>query len=90
MLYPLNKYLVVEPIEEEKTVSGVIIPEEASVDNSVFKLVRVLEPHDDSRLKRDMCVLVPTHMIEEANFFGKRYYLVTENNVMGIYIEEGT
>jgi len=88
MLYPLNKYLVVEPLEEEKITSGVIIPEEISINDSSFKLVKILESHIDSKIENGTQVLVPSHMIEEASFFGKTYYLVTENNVMGIYIEE--
>tara|TARA_Y100000296_G_C5007220_1_gene173213 strand:+ start:260 stop:526 length:267 start_codon:yes stop_codon:yes gene_type:complete len=87
MLYPLNKYLVVEPLEEEKTISGVIIPEEVNIDSSAFKLVKILEPNTESRLESGMRILVPTHMIEEASFFGEQYYLVTENHVVGFYEE---
>jgi len=87
MLFPLNRYLVVEPLEEEKTTSGVIIPEDVSIESTAFKLVKILEPHLDSGLKAGMKVLVPTHMIEEATFFGKTYYLVLENHVMG-FVEE--
>ena len=85
MLYPLNKYLVVEPIEEVKKQSGVLVPEGVDVDTSVFKLVKIVQPNLDSRLNPGMRVLVPTHMIEEACFFGEQYYLVTENHVVGFY-----
>ena len=88
MLYPLNKYLVVEPIEETKTISGVLVPENVNIDTSTFKLVKILEPHTASQLSSDMKILVPTHMIEEATFSGKTYYLVTENNVVGFYSEQ--
>ena len=88
MLYPLNKYLVVEPIEETKTNSGVLVPEGASVDTNAFKLVKILEPHITSQLRSGMRILVPSHMIEEAVFFGKTYYLITENNVVGFYVEQ--
>jgi len=88
VLYPLNKYLVVEPIEETKTISGVLVPESVNIDTSAFKLVKILEPHTASQLTSDMKILVPTHMIEEATFSGKTYYLVTENNVVGFYSEQ--
>ena len=88
MLYPLNRYLVVEPIEEIKTSTGVLVPENINIDTSAFKLVKVLEPHAASQLHRGMRVLVPSHMVEEATFSGKTYYLVTENNVVGIYSEQ--
>ena len=87
MLYPLNKYLVVEPIEEVKKQSGVLVPEGVDVETSVFKLVKIVQPNIDSRLNPGMRILVPTHMIEEASFFGEQYYLVTENHVVGFYEE---
>ena len=85
MLFPLNKYLVVELVEEVKKQSGVLVPEGVSVDTSAFKLVKIVQPNMDSRLRVGMSVLVPTHMIEEASFFGEQYYLVTENHVVGFY-----
>ena len=87
MLFPLNRHLVVEPLEEESTTSGVIIPEDVKIESSAYKLAKVLEVHLDSRLEVGMKVLVPAHMIEEASFFGKTYYLVLENHVMG-YVGE--
>lgn len=88
MLYPLNKYLVVKPIDEVKKQSGILVPEGAVVDNSTFKLVQVIQPNLDSKLNIGMLILVPTHMIEEASFFGEQYYLVTENHVVGFYEEK--
>ena len=88
MLYPLNKYLVVEPLEEAKTNSGVLVPENVDIVNSAFKLVKVLEPTSTSVLRRGMKIAVHSHMIEEATFSGKTYYLVTENNVVGFYSEQ--
>ena len=88
MLYPLNKYLVVEPIEEVKKQSGVLVPAGVDVDTSTFKLVKVTQPNVDSKLNIGMKILVPTHMIEEASFFGEQYYLVTENHVVGFYKEK--
>mgnify|MGYP003651554141 CR=1 FL=1 len=87
MLYPLNKYLVVAPIEEVKKQSGVLIPDNVNIDNSVFKLVEVIQPSVGSELIAGMKILVPSHIIEEASFFGEVYYLVTENHVVGFYEE---
>ena len=88
MLYPLNKYLVVEPVQEIKTETGVLIPENISIDTSAFKLVKIIGLHSMSELSAGMKILVPSHMVEEATFSGKTYYLVTENNVVGIYSEQ--
>ena len=87
MLYPLNKYLVIKPMEEEKTNTGVLVPDGFKIDNENFKLVEIIEPNIDSKLKTGMRVLVPSHLVEEASFFGEQYYLVTENHVVGFYEE---
>ena len=88
MLYPLNKYLVVEPIECDKPEATVILPDDFSLNEEKFKLVKIIEPNVDSRLRVGMRVVVPSHMVEEATFFNKTYYLVTENHVVGFYEEE--
>jgi co-chaperonin GroES (HSP10) len=87
MLYPLNRYLVVEPIEERKTNTGVLVPEDYAVA-SAFKLAEVLQVHEASKLEKGMRIVVPSHMVEEVVFSGETYYLVTENNVVGIHIEK--
>jgi len=83
MLYPLGKYLVVEPLDEAKTSSGVLIPGDVNIESNAYKLVKIIEPNIDSKLKGGMRVIVPTHIIEEVAFFGETYYLVTENNIVG-------
>ena len=85
MLWPLNKHLVVEPVEEVKTETGVLVPDDARVDKNPYKLVEIIEVHEDSSLKKGCCVIVPTHMVEEVSFFGKTHYLVLENHVVGFY-----
>jgi len=88
MLKPLNKYLVVDPIEEHITSSGVIssgviIPDDVKIEDSTYKAVTLLTASVNSKLIRGSKLLVPTHMIEEVAFLGKKYYLVLENCVMG-------
>ena len=83
MLHPLNRYLVVEPIEKLKKKSGILVPEGLDIDNTAFKLVKVIMPHVDSSLVTNMKILVPSHMVEQADFFGETHYLVLENHVVG-------
>ncbi len=85
MLYPLNKHLVVEPIDEEKKSSGVLVPDDVRVDESSYKLVRLLRAHSDSSLYPGAKLVVPTHMLEEVEFLGNVYYLVLENYVVGFF-----
>ena len=83
MLKPLNKYLVVDPIEEHIRDSGVIIPDDAKIGDSIYKTAILLTTNANSKLSCGMKLLIPTHMIEEVAFSGKKYYLVLENCVMG-------
>ena len=83
MLKPLNKYLIIDPIEEHVRDSGVIIPDDVKIEDSTYKAAVLLAANIDSELIHGSKLLVPTHMIEEVAFLGKKYYLVLENCVMG-------
>ena len=85
MLYPLNKHLVVEPINEERKTSGVLVPDDVKIDTSSYKLVRLVHAHAESRLYPNARLVVPTHMIEEVEFLGNTYHLVLENYVVGFF-----
>ena len=85
MLRPLNKHLVVAPVEEVKTETGVLVPQGAQVSKNPYKLVEIIEVHENSSLKNGHCVVVPSHMVEEVSFYGKTHYLVLENHVVGYY-----
>ena len=85
MLYPMNRYLVVELIREEKKDSGILVPEEYKEENSAYSLVKLLKTHDNSSLEAGMKLAVPTHMIEELQLFGKKHCVVLENHVIGFF-----
>tara|TARA_R110001583_G_scaffold95891_5_gene239970 strand:- start:306 stop:581 length:276 start_codon:yes stop_codon:yes gene_type:complete len=85
MLHPLNKHLVVEPINEEKKSSGVLIPDDVRVEESSYKLVRLLRAHSECSLYPGVKLVVPTHMLEEVEFLGNVYYLILENYVVGFF-----
>ena len=85
MLHPVNKYLVVAPILEQKQESGVLVPDEYRVDDSAFSLVELLTATSGSTLTPGMKLIVPTHMIEELALFGKKHYVVLENHVVGFF-----
>ena len=83
MLVPLNKYITVEPVDEDKTDTGVLIPEGAKVDNNPFKVVDVVKVSTGSTLESGMRIVVPSHVVETTSFFGQTHYLVLENHVVG-------
>tara|TARA_X000001388_G_scaffold76731_1_gene74908 strand:+ start:197 stop:463 length:267 start_codon:yes stop_codon:yes gene_type:complete len=88
VLVPLNKYITVEPVDEDKTDTGVLIPEGVKVDNNPFKVVDVVKVATGSTLESGMRVVVPSHMVETTSFFGQTHYLVLENHVVG-YLKNG-
>ena len=85
MLCPMNRYLVVELIREEKKDSGILVPEDYREGDSAHSLVKLLKTHDNSKLEAGMQLAVPTHMIEELQLFGKKHCVVLENHVIGFF-----
>jgi hypothetical protein len=92
MLYPLNRYLLVEPIEStQEEGSTVLIPDDVEVDASPYKLVKLVEAHVDSRLRPGMNLVAPSHSIEQITVLGAQYYLLPETHVIAFYgVEEST
>ena len=86
MLYPLNKYLVVEPVEEtQKEESSVLIPGGVEIDTSPYKVVKLLEAHVDSRLRKGMKLVAPSHSVEQVSVLGCEYYLLPETHVIAFH-----
>jgi co-chaperonin GroES (HSP10) len=84
MLCPLNRYLVVEPILEEKKDSGVLIPDDYKTEQAAYVLVTLLRAHPESNLSPGNKIVVPAHMVEEVSFFGEKHHIVLENHVVGL------
>ena len=51
MLSPVNRYLVVEILTEEKKESGVLVPEDYKVSTSAFSAVKLLAKDSNSKLQ---------------------------------------
>ena len=85
MFHPMNKYLLVRVLEEEKTETGVLVPDDFKVSTSAYSLVQLLRCHASSKLTRGDKLVVPRHMIEEINLFGENYSVVLENHVIGFF-----
>ena len=86
MLYPLNKYLVVKPIEEtQKEQSTVLVPDNIEVDASPFKLMVLIQAHVDSKLQPGMKLLAPSHMVEQVSFLDETQHIIPEHCVIGFY-----
>ena len=90
MLQPLNKYLVVSPIEEEEEDNDVriLLPKDVTLKTFRHSAVEVVATHRDSELKNGMKLLVPTSSVEEASFLGASYHIVPEHHVIGFLKEK--
>ena len=85
MMKPMNKYLLVKVVEEQKKDSGVLIPEDYREATQAHALVELLEKNQDSNLTKGMRLIVPSHMVEDVEIFGEKYSFVLENNVIGFF-----
>tara|TARA_R110002020_G_scaffold366890_2_gene578894 strand:- start:208 stop:483 length:276 start_codon:yes stop_codon:yes gene_type:complete len=85
MLFPINKYLVVEPIEDDPDPSAptVLVPAGVETATSRFVLVKLIEASVNSNLSPGMELVVHRHMLEEAVLKRKTYHLLPESQVVG-------
>ncbi len=91
--YPKNKYLLVEPVEEQKAEeksSAFLLPEDYKKVES-HKLMRLIKASGGSEYStnglKNKLILVPSQMVEEIKVMGKLMYLVPEHSVCGIFLE---
>ena len=87
MLYPLNKYLVVEPVEEpnENDKVTVLVPDGVQIESSRYRLVKLIEPNVESKLRAGMNLVVSSHSIEEITVLGCQHYLLPETHVIAFH-----
>ena len=89
MLKPLNRYVVVEPVKEQKRDSGVLVPEEyqKALDQKHHMVVEVISVNecDPVPLKKGLKLVVPTHAVEKIEALGENYHVVLENHVIGFF-----
>tara|TARA_R100001082_G_C4312806_1_gene137544 strand:+ start:508 stop:771 length:264 start_codon:yes stop_codon:yes gene_type:complete len=82
MLSPVNKYLLVLPITEEKKESGVLVPDSYVEQQDSFCVAELLAANPESTLEKGERLILPRHMIEKVDVFGEIYHLVLENHVV--------
>ena len=85
MLYPMNKYLLIEILEEEKTETGVLVPDEFKTSTNPYSLAKLVRTHSSCSLSPGVKLIIPTHMVEQISLFGENYSVVLENNVIGFF-----
>ena len=82
-LYPINKFIVIEPIEE-KVNTSILLPEgfTAKTDVKTYKAVTV---STESKIPEGCRVVVLTNMINKFTVEGSTYFTVPENAVVGYF-----
>jgi hypothetical protein len=83
----MNRHLVVEPIIEQKKESGVLVPEEylAQADHKDHALVKLIKASAECELPLGVNLVVPSHLVEKVDIFGKIHHVVLENHVIGFF-----
>ena len=82
-LSPKNRYLLVEPVEQDKKEEeqrAFFIPSEQQQEEA-YKVVRVIED-SNSKYEPESLILVPTHLLEKIEISGQINYLITENYII--------
>ena len=87
MLTPVNRHLVVDPILEQRSESGVLVPSDYRANVSSHMLATLIRAPENSIFKNGIKILVPSHLVEEIVISGKKYFIVLENHVVG-YIND--
>lgn len=87
-LYPRNRHLVVEPIEdtEEEEKSAVLVPEGYGKPKPPFVQARIREVSPDctSNFSKGDRIVIERSMLQEVTVEDVEFYLVLENYVYGV------
>ena len=88
-LYPRNRHLVIEPIEEtqeEESETSVLLPEGYAKPKPPFLQARVREVSPDckSNFSKGDRVVLERSMLQEVTVEDTEFYLVLENYVYGV------
>ncbi len=89
---PCNRHLLILPLEEtEEDTSSILLPEEFK-PSPAFIAAKVLAQADDCKIINDLPpntkVVCNNSMVEEVKIDEETYYLLLENYVMGLILNE--
>ena len=92
MIEPVNKFILVEPIEEEKEdeQKGFLLPDDYQKPTNPHKVCEVVlaNPTNPLGLSPGERIVVESHMVQEIRAEGETNYLVQENYVIGVLFNE--
>jgi co-chaperonin GroES (HSP10) len=92
MIEPVNKYILVEPIEEKKKdeQKGFLLPDDYKKPTNPHKVCEVVlaNPTNPLGLSPGERIVVESHMVQEIRVGGEMNYLIQENYVIGVLFNE--
>ena len=88
--HPINRHIQIEPHDEDqKTLSGVLLPEDYSPDKQKYITATVLAISSDcsSPVKQALSggskIIIDRSMAEEIVLSGNTYHIILENYIVG-------
>tara|TARA_R100000152_G_C6747455_1_gene171011 strand:+ start:467 stop:775 length:309 start_codon:yes stop_codon:yes gene_type:complete len=92
---PFNRYILVEPIEEEEEDQhsvAIVLPENYNKPVSPYVACRILQVSEDSKLtsflKEGDCIIAERRMLCTVDITEKPIYLILENYIYGRITDE--
>jgi hypothetical protein len=82
-LYPINKFIVVEPVEERNT-STVLLPEGYTNKGDV-KAYRVVTAPTESKIPEGCKLIALSNMVNKFTFEGVTFHVVPDSAVIGYF-----
>ena len=89
---PVNRYLLVDPIEikpEEKGKPNVLLPDMYKPESARFKMCRVVRigPECTRNVLANSLAVVENSMVEKIEVLDNTFYVVLETHVIGVIDE---
>jgi len=90
---PVNRYLLVEPIEikpEPKGKPKVLVPDIYKPETARFKMCRVVRigPECTKNVRANSLAVVENTMVEKIDVLDNTFYVILETHVIGIIDEQ--
>jgi len=86
-LYPRNRHLIIEPIEEKpEEQTGILLPEDYTKPKPPFMQARVkeLSPDCTVNVSKGDKIVIERSMLQEVEVSEGSFYLVLENYIYGV------
>ena len=89
---PVNRYLLVEPIEikpEEKGKPNVLVPDMYKPESARFKMCRVVSigPECTRNVLANSLAVVENSMVEKIEVLDNTFYVILEAHIIGVIDE---